>query len=518
MILIAMLLASGCGGDERGEETRAPIDPSSVADEIPTSPVSTSTSSAPTSETTDFVRAGWLRLSRSQLERSLDQLLSTSDSSSRVADYATAPELLPTHYSGDEPRSGSRLVIDGYLLNLSDAEIAEAVSCEGDCTAALQHFAQLAWRRPVTPDEVEGLATLSLRDAISSVLAAAEFYLLPLLGSPSETGAGEGLVVLGGFEIASLMSYALTFLPPDHLLLADAASGALLDGSTRSAHVERLWGSTESITSTQALIRHWLGVESRGASSELVPLEAQLEETNRLIEHVAFTLDAPISELLTADYSFVNGTLGDFYGLTVQGGDWQPVDLSDSPRRGILNHASWLRSFSGAIPSYSKRGLTPGRLLCEPLPEPPDTIDALPPIPSAQDTSRESMEASTASEACQPCHQVLDPLAFSFENFDGFGSYREVDNGQPVDATGSVVTFNGHFFEFQDSRDLLAQITARPEFDACFLQHLSATWFGLASDEPAIAAFAAEGDAARSLRTAVIKLVASDFFITRSGQ
>jgi hypothetical protein len=39
----------------------------------------------------------------------------------------------------------------------------------------------------------------------------------------------------------------------------------------------------------------------------------------------------------------------------------------------------------------------------------------------------------------------MDPLGFALENFDSAGLYRTTDNGQPIDASGSVggIAFNG---------------------------------------------------------------------------
>ena len=34
----------------------------------------------------------------------------------------------------------------------------------------------------------------------------------------------------------------------------------------------------------------------------------------------------------------------------------------------------------------------------------------------------------------------MDPIGFAFENYDGIGQYRTMDNGLPIDATGTVGT------------------------------------------------------------------------------
>ena len=34
--------------------------------------------------------------------------------------------------------------------------------------------------------------------------------------------------------------------------------------------------------------------------------------------------------------------------------------------------------------------------------------------------------------------RVIDPVGFTFENYDGLGLWRDTENGQPIDATGGV--------------------------------------------------------------------------------
>ena len=52
-------------------------------------------------------------------------------------------------------------------------------------------------------------------------------------------------------------------------------------------------------------------------------------------------------------------------------------------------------------------------------------------------------------QPCKGCHTLMDPIGFGFENYDGIGQWRTTDEGQPVDASGSLTgtdsdgNFNG---------------------------------------------------------------------------
>ena len=72
-------------------------------------------------------------------------------------------------------------------------------------------------------------------------------------------------------------------------------------------------------------------------------------------------------------------------------------------------------------------------------PPPPD----VPPLKDREDgqkprTMREQMTEHRANPVCAACHKTLDPIGFSLENFDAVGSWRAMDAGSPVDASGEL--------------------------------------------------------------------------------
>lgn len=58
----------------------------------------------------------------------------------------------------------------------------------------------------------------------------------------------------------------------------------------------------------------------------------------------------------------------------------------------------------------------------------------------------------------------MDPIGFGMETFDGAGQYRTKDNGQPLDATGTLdgTSFNG-------LAELGAAVAKHPALGACLV-------------------------------------------------
>jgi hypothetical protein len=79
-------------------------------------------------------------------------------------------------------------------------------------------------------------------------------------------------------------------------------------------------------------------------------------------------------------------------------------------------------------------------LLGAPPPPPPPGADDL--KPATHDgrpaTLRQRLELHRTRAECAACHARMDPLGFGLENFDAVGAWRERDEGQPIDASGTL--------------------------------------------------------------------------------
>ena len=70
-------------------------------------------------------------------------------------------------------------------------------------------------------------------------------------------------------------------------------------------------------------------------------------------------------------------------------------------------------------------------------PDPPADVPPLPPRaadPNAKEPSmRQKMMDHRVRPDCVQCHQLMDPIGFALETFDGIGLVRTHDEGTPVD-------------------------------------------------------------------------------------
>jgi hypothetical protein len=156
--------------------------------------------------------------------------------------------------------------------------------------------------------------------------------------------------------------------------------------------------------------------------------------------------DRSVMDLLNADYTFVNERLARHYGIpNVYGSRFRRVPVTNDARRGLLGQSSILTVTSypnRTSPVERGKWILTNLLGVPPQPPPPN----IPPLPDNTADGRvlslrERMEKHRSSPVCAGCHRVMDPIGFSLENFDGIGRWRDRDEGQKIDASGTL--FNG---------------------------------------------------------------------------
>src|SRR5262249_46675420 len=145
-------------------------------------------------------------------------------------------------------------------------------------------------------------------------------------------------------------------------------------------------------------------------------------ETQSLVNDVVFAKGGSVSDLFTADHTFVNQGLAQFYGLGGANGDtFTAVPLNGQRDPGILAHGGLLTVQAGASASSPvQRGqLVRTRFFCQPVPPPPPNVPPLAPPQSAR-TTRQRYEQHL-QPGCDTCHTLMDPIGFGFEGYDAFG-------------------------------------------------------------------------------------------------
>jgi hypothetical protein len=187
---------------------------------------------------------------------------------------------------------------------------------------------------------------------------------------------------------------------------------------------------------------------------------------------------AKLQTLLAGRFTMLNGPLASFYGVSgVQGESFQKVMLDGTQRTGLLTQASILAAKSG--PDQSSpilRGVfVREQMFCQPLPQPPVTVDANPPMLNATMTTKERFAAHRNDPSCEACHKLIDPIGFGFERYDATGAYRTVENGKPVDATGELAGTDVDG-PFTGAIELGGKLAKSKDVEACFAGH----WFNFA--------------------------------------
>ncbi|MGA7118849.1 MAG: DUF1592 domain-containing protein [Polyangiaceae bacterium] len=372
----------------------------------------------------------------------------------------------------------------------------------------LTTFMPKAWRRPVTTAEVTTAAavgtavltsaqsataaggtdpaTAAVSAALQYVLMSPNFLYHVEIGSPAIVPASSATTPLSNYEVASRLSYFLWSTMPDATLTQAAAAGQLVNAAGISTQVTRMIADAKFSAFISGFVDPWIGVNEITANvtpdpmvfpnATMALINSFGPETEAFVSNL-ITTKAPLTELLTADYTFANGTLAKFYG--VQGvpatqTTFTKVSLAGTQRTGgILTQETFLTTTS--VPTRTspvKRGAyVLSQLVCDPPQPPPPGVPALVVAATGQ-TVRQALNMHASIPSCAGCHASIDPIGFTFENFDAMGTYRTTDNGVAIDATGSLystATVNGA--NVDGAQGMAQAIAADPRFVDCIVKN-----------------------------------------------
>jgi len=203
------------------------------------------------------------------------------------------------------------------------------------------------------------------------------------------------------------------------------------------------------------------------------------EETEHYFAYVVRE-DRSVLELLDSDYTFLNERLARHYDLTnlnLAGPEFRRVTLpADGPRGGVLTHGAVLIVTSNPTrTSPVKRGLfILDNILGTPPPPPPADIplleDSEKEFKDKTPTLRETLAVHRGKPLCSSCHNRMDPLGLALENFNALGMWRDKERGQPIDASGKLIT-GEPIKDIRDVRRVLAT-NHRLEFYRCLTEKL----------------------------------------------
>ena len=411
--------------------------------------------------------------------------------------------------------------------------------------AFIESFGLRAYRRPLTAAEVSQYQTLFQQGAqlipeLEPFAAGVALCIRLFLQSPFflyrtelEQQSVDGRIPLSSYEVAAKLALSLTASIPDAALLQDAAAGSLgrSNKTVVDTHAQRLLGTARAKASALhlhsqalAIMRYDLIRKDADLHPEFTAAApASLRKSAELFLNAIYDENLGVRALLTSPEAFVDKNLAPLYGLPGSfGTDFQRVDVSAQPRRGILTHPGFLALFAGEQqPDPIHRGVFINeQLLCVDLMPPTANV---PPLPGEQPntTNRQRIEALTGKGTCgQGCHATLiNPLGYAFEHYDSVGKYRTTDGGLPVDASDAYA-LDDTAQPFQNALELVELMADSRVAHRCYAQHWLYYLAGRHPDDgdaatlDALAAQSSSQDI--STKDLLRALVQSDSFLTRA--
>ena len=421
-------------------------------------------------------------------------------------------------------------------VTASDAELQKVVATT-DAATFIKTFGRRAFRRPLTDAEVttyqavhsegslvtegsQSAFTKGARWVISTMLQSANFLYRSEMG---DAGAP-----LSGYEMAAKLSLWLNDTSPSDAMLDAASSFATADGAAEKA--------AQMLTQPSAVnvMRKFHGelykfalydsIAKTDVSGYTEAMNPEFKEASVLFFDRIFSQNLGVREILTSTVGFAGPNIAPIYGVSVTGTGVTQVNLPE--RAGYFSQAPFLALWArNNEPDSIHRG---ARLnldtLCANPGSPPNVELPNVPAPAAGQTNRAVVHGLT--NACaKECHsEIINPIGFAFENFDGLGRLRTTDNGQPVD-TASTYPFKEGSRSFAGASELMELMASGSQAHECWAKKM--TTYALErdlveADRPLVEALGAvsqdaAGSPAGSMKQVMLALVKQDAFRTRMG-
>ncbi|MEP7119812.1 MAG: DUF1592 domain-containing protein [Byssovorax sp.] len=404
-------------------------------------------------------------------------------------------QLLAEQYMEASEGIASRAAADWSKILPCDPVKAGQDACAAQLIAS---FGQKAFRRPLAQAESDRLQQLyawgkqkydfstGLQLVIQAALQSPRFLYRVEMGMPDPLKDQADVTELDSWEVASRLSFLIWSSIPDAELFAAAEGDALHDPADIEKQARRMLEDPRARDAVANFHAQWLGlsrIETLAKDVKVYPTYTPAlrplweKETLSFLDHVVFD-DArgDVKTMLTAPYSMMNADLAAFYGVKgPKGAGFEQVSLDPAQRAGLLTQASLLAV--NAKPNQSSpvhRGkFVRERLLCQPLPPPPNNVNIQPPDVDPKATTRQKFAQHSSDPYCAGCHRMMDPIGFGFESYDGIGQLRTTDHGLPVDASGELTGTRDSDGKFNGAIELAARLGDSAEVREC----VATQWF-----------------------------------------
>jgi hypothetical protein len=492
-LLGSLALISGCEGSLLGPRTERPIDPNLPA-------------GAPRELPAPASRAP--RLSHDEYENTMRDLLAlatrTGVTDAFVADSTSTTftnnggDLFVTSSEWQDFQKAAETLAERATASESDLTALAGGVAIADAEALLRAIGRRVFRRALTDAEVDAYLALSengrtFYPTMTPRLAGVRLVLEAMLQSPHflyrvelSTQVTADVIPLSGPELATRLSYALWQSTPDEALLRAGEDGTLLTADGYGTQVARMLADIKARDAVNAFHAQLLGASKYAditRSTTLFPeftvglRDSMREEQARFIDALVFTQNASLQDLLTSPTSYVDQQLARVYGLPgTFDSTFQKVTFTDGKRGGLFTQVGFLAANSTSTESDPiHRGVFLNhKLLCAPLPAPPNVVPPLPrPDPAVPKTLRTRITEFTGPGTCgHGCHSsMINPAGFAFEHFDALGRWRDQElNGLSIDARDTYY-FEGKPRAYDGAVEFGTAMAEEPMAHHCYAEH-----------------------------------------------
>jgi hypothetical protein len=267
----------------------------------------------------------------------------------------------------------------------------------------------------------------------------------------------------------------------------------------------------------------YLLISKQGVANYNTSLNAEYQEASYRFFDNIFTQGLGVSDMLLSTRGFYGPGMAALYGLTPPAsGSYAQGDLG-SKRVGYFAQLPYLTlNGNDAEPNSILRGVTLNLdVLCATLGPPAATIPPIPPLMPGQ-TNRQRIDTLTGTCGMSCHNDMINPLGFAFEHFDGMGQWRDTENGGlTIDASGSYTFADGTTKTWNDAAGLMQVLAATPQTHTCYAKKLAS--YGLqrdviVSDMPMLNSLTSASMAmGGSTKQLILQLVRNDAFRTHGG-
>ncbi|HYQ01475.1 MAG TPA: DUF1592 domain-containing protein [Polyangiaceae bacterium] len=354
---------------------------------------------------------------------------------------------------------GDAIANDPTLLTTVAGQCASDTKLSTACVDEfLDHFARLAYRRPLS--QAERAELTSLNDGMRTPAQTIRAIVIVALSSPrfvhhvevdgSALSSSDNVLQLDAYEIASRLSYTFWQTMPDAELFQAAEDGSLASDDGFAKQLERVFADPRTQQTLWGFWNEWFRFEkftgfetTRPALQALAKGESlgvaghdhyadMVQEVRDLTSLFTFGKRGTVSDLLSTDLSVTKSAdLAHLYGVPAWSGQGDYPRLPPT-RVGLLQRAALLVSNLEQTNPFHRGAFVRRTLLCDALPQPdpnslpPGSLD--PPVPSSAQTTRQRFQAKVEGNAlCQGCHGSFSDIGYVLESFDALGRYRTVE-------------------------------------------------------------------------------------------